>query len=108
MLNTCSIATIILDSSHHYCVFTEHVIVSDAFIGFASPASVFLALRCKVMLFYGLAFLCFDLELHSKYCASVVNFTVPYAFKEEACGKFLFYYGRIDYLLMAYRNLTGG
>ena len=108
MLDTCSIAAITLDSSHHYCVFTKHVIVSDAFIGFASLVSVFLALRRRVKLLYGLAFLCFDLELHWKLCASVVNFTAPYAFKEEAYGKVLFYYVRIDSLLKTYRNLPGG
>ena len=108
MLDTCSITAITLDSIHHYRVFTEHVTVSDASIGFASPASAFLALRCKVMLLYGLAFLCLDLESRWKHCAFVVNFKVPYAFKEEACVKFLFYSRRIDSHLVTYRNSPGG
>ena len=108
MLDTCSIAAITLDSSHHYRVFTEHVAISDASIGFASPASAFLALRCKVMLLYGLAFLCLDLESHWRHVAFVVNFKVPYAFKEEACGIFLFYCGMIDSLPVTYQSLLGG
>ena len=108
LLDTCSIVAITLYSSHRYYVFTEHVTASDAFAGFASPVSASPALRCMVMLLYGLAFLYPDLESHWMYCAFVVNSTAPYAFKVEACEKFLFYCGMIDSPLMTYQNLLGG